>query len=67
MCQSSLYSDERTEVPKRHSRNFTFRRSVIKLEQAGHKKARRSLGSNLNGEVVKVNRLDLSVLELSLF
>lgn len=66
MCQSSLYSDDGTNVPKRHSRNFILKKSVIKLEQAGQNKARRSLGSNLNREVLKVNRLNLSVLELSL-
>ena len=43
------------------------KKSVIKLEQAGQKKARRSPGSNLNREVLKVNKLNLSVLELPLF
>lgn len=47
--QSSLYSDERTEVLKKHSRNFILKKSVIKLEQAGQKAAR-SPGSNLNRE-----------------
>lgn len=46
---------------------LSSKKSVIKLEQTGQKKARRTLGSNLNREVLKVNKLNLSVLELSLF
>lgn len=36
--QSSLYSDERANVPKRHSRNFILKKKSVKLEQAGQQK-----------------------------
>lgn len=59
-CVNLLYIVMRLKgIPE----TFSSKKSVIKLEQTGQKKARRTLGSNLNREVLKVNKLNLSVLD----